>query len=117
MLILTVTALIGLAAIDGDTVIVNGAHIRVANIDAPETHHAKCEAERRLGLIATRRMDQLLKAGRLRITIGDPKTGRKTDRYGRTLATISVNGVDIGETLVTEGLARPWEGKRKPWCD
>ena len=31
-----------------------------------------------------------------------------TDRYGRTLATISVNGVDAGEYLVPRVLARPW---------
>ncbi|WP_420798907.1 hypothetical protein [Novosphingobium pentaromativorans] len=31
-----------------------------------------------------------------------------TDPYGRTLATVSVNGVDAGNYLVAQGLARPW---------
>ena len=31
-----------------------------------------------------------------------------TDPYGRTLATVSVNGVDAGDYLVAQGLARPW---------
>lgn len=112
-----VAALIALAAIDGDTVIVNDERIRVANIDAPEIGHAQCDAEKRLGHVAKRRMDELLKSGRLQVTVGDPKDGRKIDRHGRTLATISINGVDVGETLISEGLARPWTGKRQPWCN
>ncbi|PAP96113.1 thermonuclease family protein [Mesorhizobium wenxiniae] len=39
------------------------------------------------------------------------------DRYGRTLATIEVDGRDVGDILIGEGLARPWTGKRRPWCD
>ena len=30
------------------------------------------------------------------------------DPYGRTLATVSVNGVDAGDYLISQGLARPW---------
>lgn len=39
-----------------------------------------------------------------------------TDRYGRTLAALSVNGVDAGDMLVSEGLARTWSGRREAWC-
>ena len=31
-----------------------------------------------------------------------------TDPYGPTLATISVNGVDAGDYLISQGLAKPW---------
>ena len=31
-----------------------------------------------------------------------------TDPYGRTLATVSVGGVDAGDYLMAQGLARPW---------
>ena len=31
-----------------------------------------------------------------------------TDRYGRTLATVSVNGVDADDYLIAQGLAKPW---------
>jgi micrococcal nuclease len=48
---------------------------------------------------------------------GDPANGRVRDRAGRTLGTVSVDGRDVGEVLVGEELARPWEGRRKPWCD
>ncbi|WP_231735430.1 thermonuclease family protein [Novosphingobium sp. CCH12-A3] len=31
-----------------------------------------------------------------------------TAPYGRTLASVSVNGVDAGDYLVAQGLVRPW---------
>jgi endonuclease YncB( thermonuclease family) len=48
---------------------------------------------------------------------GDPKDGRLKDRHGRLLATITVDGKDVGEIMIAEGLARPWVGKRQPWCE
>jgi len=102
---------------DGDTVTIRGERIRIANIDTPEIHHAQCDAERRLALVAKRRLQSLLDSGRIVITRGDPKDGRQRDRYGRTLATISVDGRDVGDILVEEGLARQWAGRRSPWCD
>jgi endonuclease YncB( thermonuclease family) len=41
----------------------------------------------------------------------------KLDRYGRTLASVTVNGRDVGEILIGEGLARPYQGGRRgSWC-
>ncbi|TPK15226.1 thermonuclease family protein [Mesorhizobium sp. B2-5-9] len=105
------------AVLDGDTVVLDGTHIRIANIDAPEIHHFHCDAELRLGLVAKRRMAELLDSGPVAIHPGDPRDGRLKDRYGRTLATIDVDGRDVGEIMVAEGLARPWIGKRQPWCN
>ena len=101
-------------AIDGDTLTAGPETIRILNIDAPETRGAKCDAERRLGHVATRRLQELLDNGEIVITRGDGK--RMTDRYGRTLARVSAHGDDIGDRLVAEDLARPWKGKRQPWC-
>ncbi|MEO3997158.1 thermonuclease family protein [Mesorhizobium sp. CAU 1732] len=103
--------------IDGDTIEIDSERIRIANIDAPEIRHAKCDAERRLGLVAKRRVIGLMDSGEVVVLRGDPDTGRIKDRYGRTLATISVGGRDVGAVLVEEGLARPWGGRREPWCD
>lgn len=105
----------GLRVIDGDTVVVSDETIRILNIDTPEIRHAQCDAERRLGLVAKKRLEELLLAGEIEITRGDGK--RMTDKYGRTLAVLSVEGDDIGEELIGEGLARPWKGKREPWCE
>lgn len=104
-------------AIDGDTVILHGRHFRIANIDAPEIHEYRCDAELRLGLLAKQRMVELLESGPIVVHEGDPASGRLTDRYGRMLATIEVGGKDVGETLIAEGLARRWSGKRRPWCN
>ncbi|MCF6112290.1 thermonuclease family protein [Mesorhizobium muleiense] len=119
MTILLVAALLtgSLVTLDGDTIIADGTRIRIANIDAPEIHRFHCDAERRLGLVAKRRVAELLASGQVTVHPGDPDSGRLTDRYGRTLATIEVNGRDVGEILIAEGLARPWNGKRRPWCD
>ncbi|MDI6838842.1 MAG: thermonuclease family protein [Rhizobiaceae bacterium] len=100
--------------VDGDTVVIDGEKIRIYNIDAPELRHAACDAELRLAEVAKRRLDTLLASGVVVIIRGD--NGRMKDRYGRTLARLTVDGRDIGEILVIEELARPWEGKRQPWC-
>lgn len=102
-------------AIDGDTIVIDGEHIRIANIDAPEIHHAKCDAEQRLGQVAKRRMEALLADGPPEITRGD--NGRMKDKYGRSLGRVAVNGKDLGEIMIAEGLARRWDGRRHPWCD
>jgi endonuclease YncB( thermonuclease family) len=115
-MLLVLAALLTIVA-DGDTVTISGDRIRIANIDAPELTRAQCDAERRLAIVAKRRMAELLGSGTIRVTVGDPRDGRRRDRYGRTLATISVDGRDVGEIMVAEGLARPWDGKRHPWCD
>ena len=101
-------------AIDGDTIDLDGERVRILNIDAPEIRHAHCDAERRLGLVARDRMTVLLR-GRLMLKRGDG--GRMKDRHGRTLARLYVDGEDVGEILIRENLARPWEGQRRSWCD
>lgn len=118
MLILAAALVSGWPVVlDGDTIVLEGTHIRIANIDAPEIHHYGCDAELRLGLVAKRRMAELLDSGPVTVHRGDPESGRLKDRYGRTLATIEVDGRDVGAIMIGEGLARPWTGKRRTWCD
>lgn len=97
---------------DGDTVWIDGAKIRIADIDAPETHPSRCPREARLGRNATLRLVELLKAGPFEMRT----VGRATDRYGRKLRVNSRGGRSLGEALVAEGLARRWDGRRRPWC-
>lgn len=105
-----------LTVTDGDTLRIDGRPHRIANIDAPELRHAQCDAERRLAMVAKLRLAELLASGRMEVTVGDPATGRTFDRYDRILATITVDGRDVGAILIAEGLARPWEGRRRSWC-
>jgi len=98
--------------IDGDTFTLAGESIRIADIDAPELFSPKCDAEKRLARLAKARLAQLLGNG-AGISL---ERQAKPDRYGRTLATVLVNGAPIGSTLISEGLAAPWQGKRHTWC-
>jgi len=100
--------------VDGDTFRMNGAKIRIADIDTPETHPARCAREAELGAAATRRLHALLNSG----TVSLETVGRDADRYGRKLRLVSVDDRGVGETLVAEGLARPYSGGyRAGWCD
>lgn len=103
-------------AIDGDTIRIGRETIRVLNIDTPEIHQAKCPEEKAAGLAAKARTQTLLRrTGKIGLARGDGT--RQTDRYGRTLARVYVDGRDLGEILIAEGLARRWTGKRRPWCN
>jgi micrococcal nuclease len=99
--------------IDGDTIRFADATIRLADINAPETRDAKCRSERALGDRATQRLRALLNAGPFTVVRVD---GRDTDRYGRKLREIRRDGRSLGATLVAEGLARRWSGRRRSWC-
>jgi endonuclease YncB( thermonuclease family) len=102
--------------IDGDTLEDMAADVtyRIVNIDTPETGpRARCPAERALGDRATQQARGLIAAaGNVELR----PTGR-IDRYGRTIAFVLIDGRDLGETLIANGLARPWRGRREPWCD
>jgi endonuclease YncB( thermonuclease family) len=101
--------------IDGDTIEdrAAGARYRVANIDAPETgENAKCFRERHRGELAKREAIRLVRGAR---STQVRRTWR-TDRYGRRVAFVLVDGQDLGEALMKRGLARPWRGRRERWC-
>jgi micrococcal nuclease len=98
--------------VDGDTFWLDGEKIRIADIDTPETHPPRCAHEAELGARATRLLQALLSAGPITLATAD----RDTDRYGRKLRVVTRGGESLGDTLVAEGLARPWEGRRRPWC-
>lgn len=93
--------------IDGDTLIVEreareDERVRVLGIDAPEVARdgepgERCAAE------ATSLTEELTAGGSVTI-IPDPSQ-EETDRYGRTLAYVEVDGEDVGAALLEAGLA------------
>ena len=98
---------------DGDTVRCNRERIRLAGIDAPELRgSSRCNPPKQGKnpswcdhAAAVRSRDALarfVRSGPVRIE----RAG--IDRYGRTLARLSVNGRDAGAYLVGLGLAREW---------
>lgn len=100
--------------VDGDTFYFHGDKIRVADIDAPETHPPRCPYEARLGDQATETLLVLLNSGPF--VLAPSSDGRDEDRYGRKLRIVLRDGSSIGATLVSRGLARTWTGHRQPWC-
>jgi len=102
--------------IDGDTFehLATGDRYRLENIDTPETGgRARCVAERDLGNRATQQARAFFTNAR---ALDIRRTGR-TDRYDRIIAFIEIDGRDLGELMIEQGLARPWRGRREPWCD
>ena len=99
--------------IDGDTIRYGGVKIRLADIDAPETFSPKCGSEAALGQRATQRLVELMNAGPFQVVRIGP---RDEDIYGRKLRVIERDGRSVADTLVTEGLARRWDGARRGWC-
>lgn len=97
--------------IDGDTFDLNGERVRVAGIDAPETHPSRCPQEAALGAAATQKLAELLRGGTLWVS------GERIDRYGRSVRTVRVNGEDVADAMIGSGLARSYDGKqRQSWC-
>jgi endonuclease YncB( thermonuclease family) len=99
--------------VDGDTIRYGGVKIRLEDIDAPEIYSPRCAAEAALGQRATERLLELINAGPFRLV---RRGARDEDRYGRKLRVIERDGRSLADTLVAEGLARPWDGARRSWC-
>jgi micrococcal nuclease len=98
--------------VDGDTFYLNGEKVRIAGIDAPETHDYRCESELALGNQATEKLHALLNSGAVTMTSID----RNRDVYGRLLRNVAVNGEDVGEAMIASGVAREYGSGRQTWC-
>jgi micrococcal nuclease len=103
----------GWKAIDGDSIVSpTGEEIRVANVDTAEMD-GRCESERALARQAKAATQAALdRAGSVTLKPYE----RPHDRYGRTLAYVILDGRDLGELLVAQGVARWWTGRRTTWC-
>jgi micrococcal nuclease len=127
---------------DGDTVIVGPGdeehmrdqEYRLVDFDAPETAHGKCPSEIEKGNRASARLIVLLDSGNLdlsEIECSCPpgtKPLTKACNMGRRCGRLTVNGKDVGEVLIAEGLAVPYVcepppatkarpcPKQKNWC-
>lgn len=95
--------------VDGDTFRIGRERVRIENIDAPELH-GRCDAENALAQAAKAGLAAILGGGDVTVT----RHGR--DRYGRSLALVTVMGTDVGKTLIAAHLAVAWEGRRHVWC-
>jgi len=91
--------------IDGDTLEIHGTRIRLWGIDAPESSQL-CRGENTLryqcGAKAASELDAFIAR---RPVDCSPES---LDQYGRTVAVCSIDGVDVAEWLVRNGLALDW---------
>lgn len=99
--------------VDGDTLWLEGAKIRIADIDTPELRQPQCDYEKQLAERATERFIELLNEGPFAV---ERVGSADEDQYGRKLRVLVRNGQSLGDRLTAEGLARTWTGKREPWC-
>lgn len=98
--------------VDGDTFWLDGAKIRIADINTPEVSEPQCPAEAALGRKASQRLAELLSGAPLDLRAA----GRDEDQYGRKLRVVERDGRSIGQMLIAEGLAHEWRGRRESWC-
>ena len=99
-----------LEVVDGDTVRFKGERVRLLGFDAPETYRPSCRTERILGERAAERLTALLESGYVRLEVSE-----RRDLYGRPLGVLSVDWRNVGDTLIAEGLAVVWTGRRHDW--
>lgn len=117
---------------DGDTVHLNGASkgTRLVGFNTPETKEPRCSQELALGRQATSRLRELI-AGvdlvQLRLVACSCPAGTEGTEecnFGRSCGVLTVDGRDVGDILIAEGLAVRFlcgptscPSTPRPWCD
>jgi endonuclease YncB( thermonuclease family) len=124
-------AAVSVRVIDGDTVSLDDGrpNIRLVGFNAAETgNRARCEAERQKGESAKRRLRELVASGRsdfqqIACSCAPGTEGTDACNFGRRCGTLRVNGVDVGASLIGEGLAVRFvcgatgcPTLPRPWC-
>jgi len=98
----------------GDSLIVDGQHIRLANAFAPQTvPDARCWAEALAAKFAIQQVKNWMQSAR---TIQVEPTGER-DVYNRAVARVALDGADLGDQLFREGLAGQPPRGRFEWCN
>jgi hypothetical protein len=99
--------------VEGDALVVDGRHLRLANAYAPRTApHAHCWAEALAARQARQAVRGLVAEARdIQVT---PTGG--VDEYNRDFARISLDGLDLGQTLRDRGMAAVPKAQPFDWC-
>lgn len=101
---------------DGDSVeLVCGTRVttaRIVGLDAPELTDPKCPEERAAAEAAKRALAALVAgATAVAVSLGG------TDKYGRDLIGLTLDGRDAAEAMIAAGHARAYDGRhRDGWC-
>lgn len=118
--------------VDGDTIRVGSSdqRIRLVGFNTPETWKPVCDHGYALGKQATARLTELLRdANTAEVEIVPcacklGTQGTKACNFGRECAYLRVDSVDVGDTLISEGLAARFDCDAttcprlpRPWCE
>jgi endonuclease YncB( thermonuclease family) len=101
------------AMINGDTLRDGGERYRVENIDAPE-RGARARGPEEKALAEAARAYVAAWVAEARRVEARP-IGRR-DRYGRIVAFVQIDGIDLGERRMARALAQPWRGRKADFC-
>lgn len=96
----------------GDSFYLGGKTVRIAGIEAPQLYGAACPKEVALGRTSAAKLQALLNSGGLELT----KAGPDLQRYGLLLRNVAVDGKDVGQAMVRDGLARDIGDLTRSWC-
>ncbi len=101
--------------VDGDTLWLSGENIRLKDFDTPEPQSSICggDAEVALAKQASARLLELLNQNEWSIE----RFGYDSTSSKRRLATIMIDGRDVGDILIEEQLARRWPDGDEWWCN
>ncbi|BCG94179.1 membrane protein [Mesorhizobium sp. 131-2-1] len=120
----------GFTITDGDTIRLNGAAkgTRLVGFNAPESIEPRCDAEGDLGRRAKARLTELVASAKLELKMipcSCPAGTEGTNKcnYARSCGYLFADGRDVGDILVSEGLAVPFvcgstscPSTPRPWC-
>lgn len=110
--------------IDGDTIVmqekffpseIGNIYVRLKGIDTPEKgRFAKCDQEKLMSMAATAFLTKHVYAGTKVVVKNVEK-----DKYGgRVVADVYVDQENLGDIMIREGFAKPYDGgKKDSWCD
>ncbi|QIE44011.1 thermonuclease family protein (plasmid) [Rhodobacteraceae bacterium SC52] len=127
----TVRSTSGFSITDGDTVQIHGASkgTRLVGFNTPETYRPRCDRELALGQQATARLKSLVRnADQVDLQLvacACPPATQGTDacNFGRSCGVLRVDGRDVGDILIAEGLAVAFHcgatscpRMPRPWC-
>jgi len=114
---------------DGDTIrLDDGTRVRLNGFNAPESRDPQCDREAILGNRAKERLEELVATGRTNVIQVDcackPGTeGSDKCNHGRSCGILQIDGRDVGNILISEGLAVPFVCGQtrcprtpRPWC-
>lgn len=100
--------------IGADILVIDGRHLRLSNAFAPETiPDARCWAEAVAARQGVAIVQRLVNNAR---TVAIQETGGK-DEYDRAFALVSLDGLDLGQVLIDNGLAARRTQEHFNWCD